>query len=592
MDRFAITAAQQRGRGAFFGAAKCSQCHGGPVLAQTTVSILGKQIGINAAFNTGVVNQSINSVAVDNLPCEPSTVSVGACGSREFSVRQLFNVANLGPFFHDASSATLRDAVVFYDSSFFNTSPPGVAIGGINITAIGPTAVDDITAFLEGLSFSPFTPTFGPVGTVVTITGTSFTGATAVEFNGVAATSFTVVSDTSITATVPTGATTGPIAVTTPGGRPLTSTTRFTVTPAITSFTPANGLAGKVVTITGTTFAGATGINFNGVPARSFTVVSDTSITATVPIEAATGPITVTTPDGTATSATSFILGASTTTAVTAEPNRAITGQAVIFVATVSKEAGSIGTPTGMVTFRDGSTALGTDTLNALGVATFATTSLAVGSHSIIAAYGGDANFAPSTSAALSFSVTDPPNFELATTPGQTTRTVNAGPPDATYPVAVLALNGFTGVVNLTCSLPAAATATNCTVNPTSVVTSGNATVTVTTSAAVITAARSLLPPGGFRWSVGPWPETVPIVLLAVLALSLAALFARPRRQRLAFVAPPAVSILLLVFQAAGCGGTPNPPSTRRTPAGTYTVTVTGTSGSLTRTANLTLIVK
>jgi len=592
LDRFAITAAQQRGRDAFFGPAKCSQCHGGPVLAETTAAILGKPIGSNASFNTGVVNQAVNSVAVDDLPCEPSTVSVGACGSREFGVRQLFNVANLGPFFHDGSSARLRDAVLFYDSSFFNTSPAGVAIGGINLTAIGPTAVDDITAFLEGLSFSPFTPTFGPVGTAVTITGTAFTGATAVEFNGVAATSITVVSDTSLTATVPSGATTGPITVTTPGGTPLLTTTRFTVTPAITSFAPPNAVAGKVVTITGTTLSGAAGLAFNGVPAKSFTVVSDSSITATVPTEASTGPITVTTPDGTATSATSFIVGASTTTAVTAAPDPARTGQAVTFTAIVSKDAGSIGTPTGLVTFRDGSSALGTGTLNALGVATFAISSLALGSHSISAAYGGDANFAPSTSAALSFSVTGPPDFELATSPGQTSRTVNAGPADATYPVAVVALNGFTGVVNLTCSLPAAATGTNCTVNPASVVTSGNATVTVTTSATVTTAARSRLPPGGLRWRFGPGPGTVPIGLLAVLGLSLGALYARPRRQRSALVATQAVSILLLVVQSAGCGSTAsNPPSTRRTPAGTYTVTVTGTSGSSTRTANLTLIV-
>ena len=584
LDRFTITAAQQRGRDAFFGAAKCSQCHGGSVLAETTVSILGKPIGRTATFNTGVVNQSINSVAVDNLPCEPSTVSVGACGSREFSVRQLFNVANLAPFFHDASSATLRDAVLFYNSSFFNTSPAGMAIGGINITAIGPTAADDITAFLEGISFSPFTPTFGPVGTVVTITGTAFTGATAVEFNGVAATSFTVVSDTSITAAVPAGATTGPIVVTTPVSTPLMSTTRFTVVPAITSFTPASGPVGKVVTTTGTSFARATGIRFNGVPARSFSVVSDTSITATVPTEATTGRITVTTPDGTATSATNFIVSAPTTTTVTAEADRATAGQAVMFTATVSTEARSNGTPTGVVTFRDDDTALGTGSLNALGVATFASSSLAVGSHSIIAAYGGDASFLPSTSAALSFSVTD---FELATTPGQTTRTVNAGSPDATYPVEVVPLNGFTGAVNLTCSLPAAATATNCTVNPASVVTSGDATVTVTTSPTAKMAARSLLPPGGFRWSVGPGPKTVLSALLAMLPLSLCALFARPRRQRSAFVAAQALSILLLVFQSVGCGST----APRRTPAGTYIVTVTGTSGSLTRTATLTLIV-
>jgi hypothetical protein len=91
LDRFVITPAQQRGRTAFFGAAKCSFCHDGTVLTISTV------------FNTRVANQTINSLGMDNLPCEPST----PCGSREFSVRQLFNIANLGPFFHDGSAATL-----------------------------------------------------------------------------------------------------------------------------------------------------------------------------------------------------------------------------------------------------------------------------------------------------------------------------------------------------------------------------------------------------------------------------------------------------------------------------------------------------
>jgi hypothetical protein len=63
-----------------------------------------------------------------------------------------------------------------------------------------------------------FTPHEGPVGTVVTIKGDRFTGATAVTFNGTAATTFTVISDELIQATVPAGATTGRITITTPGG--------------------------------------------------------------------------------------------------------------------------------------------------------------------------------------------------------------------------------------------------------------------------------------------------------------------------------------------------------------------------------------
>jgi photosystem II stability/assembly factor-like uncharacterized protein len=82
---------------------------------------------------------------------------------------------------------------------------------------------------------SSFTPTSGPVGAIVTLTGTHFTGATAVAFHGTPAVTFSAASDTRITATVPAGAASGAIAVTTPGGS-ASSTTSFTVvvTPKVT----------------------------------------------------------------------------------------------------------------------------------------------------------------------------------------------------------------------------------------------------------------------------------------------------------------------------------------------------------------------
>ena len=70
--------------------------------------------------------------------------------------------------------------------------------------------------------------------------------------------------------------------------------------------------------------------------------------------------------------------------------------------ATVTVTASGTGTPTGTVTFKAGATAPGpVTTLDASGQATFTTSALTVGSHSITAVYGGDANFATSTSAAL-----------------------------------------------------------------------------------------------------------------------------------------------------------------------------------------------
>jgi uncharacterized repeat protein (TIGR03803 family) len=145
---------------------------------------------------------------------------------------------------------------------------------------------------------------YGIVGQTVEILGQGLTGTTAVSFNGTAASTFTVVADSYLTAVVPSGATPGTVTVTTPGGT-LTSNRPFRVLPHIVTFSPMSGTVGTPVTINGTSFTGATRVTFGGVKA-TFTVNSDTEITTTVPTGAKTGPITVTTPDGTATSSEVF----------------------------------------------------------------------------------------------------------------------------------------------------------------------------------------------------------------------------------------------------------------------------------------------
>lgn len=88
-----------------------------------------------------------------------------------------------------------------------------------------------------------------------------------------------------------------------------------------------------------------------------------------------------------------------TTTAVTSSANPSIFGNSITLTATLTVTAG-IGTPTGNVTFKDGATTIGTGTV-AAGVATFSTSILSVGSHSITAVYNGDINFSASTSPLL-----------------------------------------------------------------------------------------------------------------------------------------------------------------------------------------------
>ena len=308
LDRFALTEAQQRGRTAFFGSAKCSQCHGGTVLAATTVSIQEKAVGVNAAFNTGVVNQPINSAGGDNLPCEPS---VGVCGTREFSTPQLFNIKNLAPFFHDASVATVQEAVEFYTSAAFSNSPAGLAIGGITMS-VG--TVGDITAFLEGLvGISAITPAIGHTtgGTAVTLSGTNFVADATVTIGGVTATNVTRVNMTTITATTPAHAAgVVDVVVTNPGEQALTLTDGFTFTtaaaPTVSSIAPVSGpvAGGTAVTITGANFVGGIGlVVYVGLPTTNATVVNATTITATT-VAGDTGlvppflvDVVVTTPD-------------------------------------------------------------------------------------------------------------------------------------------------------------------------------------------------------------------------------------------------------------------------------------------------------
>ena len=188
------------------------------------------------------------------------------------------------------------------------SAPAGVTTGPISLTTPGGTATS-ATPFTVGTppTIVSFAPTTGPVGTVVVITGTDLTGATQVRFNGTVAPTFTVNSATQITATVPAGATTGPIGVTTPVSSAI-SATSFTVilAPVITSFTPAAGPAGTVVTLNGSNFTGATAVAFNGLNAPGFVVNSNTQITVSAPAGVSTGRITVTGPGGTGTSTTNF----------------------------------------------------------------------------------------------------------------------------------------------------------------------------------------------------------------------------------------------------------------------------------------------
>ena len=215
-----------------------------------------------------------------------------------------------------------------------------VAVGTTTgtITVVAPTGTGtSVTSFVVGNPpvIISFTPNIGAIGAAVVITGANFTGATFVRFNGAYASTFTANSATQITVAVPAGATTGPISLTTPTGTAV-SASSFTVipSPVIASFTPAAGVAGTVVTLTGNFFTGATTVTFNGVNAPAFTVVSATQLTVTVPIGATTGLISVTAPGGTAVSTNLFITNDLCVNALAIACGQAVVGSTIGATAT------------------------------------------------------------------------------------------------------------------------------------------------------------------------------------------------------------------------------------------------------------------
>ena len=189
-------------------------------------------------------------------------------------------------------------------------APPGTA-GTVDVTVTTPggtsaTDARDQYTYVAVPTVSALSPNAGPAvgGTSVTITGTGFTGATAVSFGATSATSFTVTSGTSITATSPAGSGIVDVKVTTVGGTSATSAAdgfTYLAMPTVTAVSPNSGSnsGGTNVTITGTNFTGATAVSFGGTPATIVNVASAMSITATSPAGSGIVNVTVTTAAGT-----------------------------------------------------------------------------------------------------------------------------------------------------------------------------------------------------------------------------------------------------------------------------------------------------
>ncbi len=214
----------------------------------------------------------------------------------------LYKISTTGTGFTVLHSFSTATGDTPYSTPLLHTNGTiyGIASHGGSHTAYGVvySLTNNLKPFVQ-----PVVLHSAKVNASVGLLGQGFNTATGVQF-GAGTGTLTIVNDTFATAKITSGATTGAITVKEPGGN-LLSPLNFKITPSVKTFSPTSGPVGTVVTITGTSFTQATAVKFGTVVA-TFTVNSDTQITATVPTGAVTAKISVTTPGGTASSTTSF----------------------------------------------------------------------------------------------------------------------------------------------------------------------------------------------------------------------------------------------------------------------------------------------
>src|ERR1700733_8242246 len=194
-----------------------------------------------------------------------------------------------------------------------------------------------------------------------------------------------------------------------------------------------------------------------------------------------------------------IILTTATTTTLKASPTSATSGTAVNLTATVA-EVGGTSVPTGTVTFKDGTTTLGSMTLNGTGVAVYSSSALGVGSHSITAAYGGDSANSGSTSTAAAVTVTALPAPTVTITVAPTsivlgkTATLTWSSTNATACTASGSWTGSEAVSGTATVTPTAAGASSYVLTCTGTGGSANATAALTVTSPAPTVTISVAP--------------------------------------------------------------------------------------------------
>jgi hypothetical protein len=301
-----------------FGAAAATNV---TVVNDTTVTVLtppgsvgSVDVTVTTAYGTSPTNASDVFSYVVKPVVTSSSPSVGPVtgGTTVTIIGTGFTGATAVEF----GTTPTTDFVVNSDTSITAISIAAVTGPGstVNVTVDTPGGTANQVAsaifqFMPVPTVTSVSPASGDTagGNTVTITGTGLIPVRAVHFGSIAATSFSVGTGTSLTATVPAGVS-GPVdvTVTTDGGTTATGAAdlySYIGAPVVTALSPTSGpsAGGTVVTITGQDLMGATAVKFGSVPATSFVVISNTSLTAVAPAGTGVVGVLVTSAHGTST---------------------------------------------------------------------------------------------------------------------------------------------------------------------------------------------------------------------------------------------------------------------------------------------------
>jgi hypothetical protein len=267
------------------------------------------------------------------------------------------------------------------DGGTYNGNPFPANATAVGIDGTTPVPGSFTFAYYVGSSASGTPSATAPTNAGTYTVLASFTSGDSNYSNGTAQTTFTISPAATTTSNVSLSSSTAVY------GQPVTVTA--TVSNTQTAVTP----SGTVGFYDGSTELVAVPVEAGGIATLTFYSLSLGKHTITASFSDPAGNFTA----SSSLSAASLTIGkASTTTTLTDTTSTPVYGQSVTFTATVAPDAPSTATPTGTVTFKDGSTVLATVSLSG-GSALFTTSKLALGSkHAITAYYNGTSNFGTS----------------------------------------------------------------------------------------------------------------------------------------------------------------------------------------------------